>query len=803
MLLGEITLLTATVSNATNTALRWSVNGVLGGNSTVGTVSGSGLYTAPRLLPAPASVTVEAASVADPAKSASATLTITSDIRLTVSPSSASVELGAPETFQAAVTSAGLPSTALNWSLSGTGCAGTACGTVNADGIFTAPRILPSPPAVVLTVSSVADPSKSATAAITLTSNFSLSLTGPSSLATDAIATFTATLTPAPGSDPDTAISWSVSGQGCAGSACGTLAGSGATVTYTAPASAPSPGLVTITATPAADPSKAASVDVTITTSAVTVSLSPTAVTLALGTSTGFTAAVSGTTNTGVTWMVNGILDGDSTVGTIVADSTDPDLATYTAPATEPSSNPVTVEARSQADANASASAAVTLAPPVSVSLTPGSATLAVSLRQTFTAAVQNTADSGLQWEVNGVLGGDSTVGQICVVNSDPCQSVTSAPAGSVDYRAPSAVPSPNPVSIRVTSQADPTKSATASVTILPHVVVSVSPPSVTLAPAASQLFAATVSGTTDQQVTWSLAGTACGGTGNPCGSIDATGLYQAPGVAPSPNTLSVVATSSEDTSRSASAAVTITAQPAILSLLPSSAFAGAAGGFTLRVAGANFAPSSPGPGSTIVMDGTARTTVCASASDCSTTLSATDLSVAANLSLTVENPDGAVSDSVSFVVLSPASTVDVIPLTPSALDAAGKNITVVDLSSDGSSSPPEDVNLNVVALGPYDTATGNCSLGGGPVILLRPASGTSTADICAFSVSGLDPSFTFILTGPSPNDITVVGKEPLGLGIVHLTLQISSTARTGTRTLFIQNANLDMTAATAAIDVQ
>ena len=70
--------------------------------------------------------------------------------------------------------------------------------------------------------------------------------------------------------------------------------------------------------------------------------------------------------------------------------------------------------------------------------------------------------------------------------------------------------------------------------------------------------------------------------------------------------------------------------------------------------------------------------------------------------------------------------------------------------------------------------------------------------------MSGLDPSYIYTLTGPSPNDISVVvGEAPLGLGIVQLTIQLSSTTATGARTLFIQNANLDVTAATGAIDVE
>jgi hypothetical protein len=54
----------------------WKVNGITGGNSTVGTISSLGTYRAPSTVPAGGIVQVSAVSVADPAKSASATITV-------------------------------------------------------------------------------------------------------------------------------------------------------------------------------------------------------------------------------------------------------------------------------------------------------------------------------------------------------------------------------------------------------------------------------------------------------------------------------------------------------------------------------------------------------------------------------------------------------------------------------------------------------------------------------------------------------------------------------------------------------
>jgi len=67
---------TATVTNTTNTSVTWKVNGITGGNSTIGTISTAGLYRAPSSVPSPATVTVSATAVADPTKIASATVTV-------------------------------------------------------------------------------------------------------------------------------------------------------------------------------------------------------------------------------------------------------------------------------------------------------------------------------------------------------------------------------------------------------------------------------------------------------------------------------------------------------------------------------------------------------------------------------------------------------------------------------------------------------------------------------------------------------------------------------------------------------
>ncbi len=713
ILLGNMQAFTATVSGTTDAAVSWTVNGVAGGNATLGTISAAGLYTAPADLPSPATVEVRATSHAASTRYAAAQVTVTSDIALSLAPGAASVELGAVQSFHATLASSGHPDTAVRWSVSRAACP-AACGAVDGSGNYTAPAILPASPSVTVTARSVADSSKQATATINITSSFTLTIAAPASEPAGATASLTATLQPVSGSNPDTALSWSLSGAGCTGSACGTLASIGsassaggattASATYTAPLAPPNPASVVITVTPAADPARKVQATVTIT-------------------------AV------------------------------------------------------------------------VSVGVSPASATRAINHRLTLSVAVGGTANAAVTWNVNAVAGGNASVGQICVAGSNPCQAVTTSSSAQVDYLAPGALPMPNPVTVQAVSQADPTKNAAAQITVIAHILVTVAPASVTLAPAAAQAFAASVLGTDNQNVVWQLQGAACGGVGAPCGTINANGIYTAPLSAPSPNTLEVETVSSEDTAQTGTANVTLTTGPAILGLLPASVYAGGTAGFTLKAEGSGFVASSPGPGSTLLLGGTARTTTCNSALVCTAAVAPADVAAAGMLAVQVKNPDGALSGSVSLVVLAAPGSEEVIALTATAPQASGKDLVVVQPTTAGVSSPGASVDLNVAALGLFSTANNSCTLGGNPVTLLRPVSGTAAVDICLFSESGLDTSMTYTVSGPG--DVLVIAKQPAGLGIIHLTLQLASTTRPGARTLFIQNTNLDETAASGALEVE
>src|ERR1019366_6707705 len=103
------------------------------------------------------------------------------------------------------------------------------------------------------------------------------------------------------------------------------------------------------------------------------------------------------------------------------------------------------------------------------------------------------------------------------------------------------------------TSVADPTKSATAAVTLTPLVTVSLTPPSISLQPSQNQTFTPTVGGTSNTGVTWSL---------NPAlgslASSTTTAVYVAPSTAPTTQSVTITAGSMADPSKTATAVIAL-----------------------------------------------------------------------------------------------------------------------------------------------------------------------------------------------------------------------------------------------------
>ncbi len=165
----------ATLANHINKSVTWSVTGTSCGGGACGTISSNGLYTAPSSISSEFTVSVVVTSVADVSKSDSAVLTL-KPITVTVSPESASVKVGTAQQFNATVL--GGTNTSVTWTLSGAGCSGSTCGTIDASGLYTAPANVPTPATVTVKGTAVADPTRFDTATVTVIYDPNIKLNG-------------------------------------------------------------------------------------------------------------------------------------------------------------------------------------------------------------------------------------------------------------------------------------------------------------------------------------------------------------------------------------------------------------------------------------------------------------------------------------------------------------------------------------------------------------------------------------------------------------------------------------------------
>jgi hypothetical protein len=193
------------------------------------------------------------------------------------------------------------------------------------------------------------------------------------------------------------------------------------------------------------------------------VSVTPNPVNVTVSTQQQFTATVTGSTNQSVTWLVNGTVGGNSTVGTIST------TGLFTAPATIPVPPPVTVTAVANADGTSSGSAQATIVAggevKVVVSSNPTVSEVYTTTTQPFIATVTGTTNTAVTWQVNGVTDGNATVGTI-------------SSAGL--YTAPANVPTPATVIVKAISQADSAASGTVSVMIVTEPSAADPPPQTT-----------------------------------------------------------------------------------------------------------------------------------------------------------------------------------------------------------------------------------------------------------------------------------------------------------------------------------
>ena len=208
----------------------------------------------------------------------------------------------------------------------------------------------------------------------------------------------------------------------------------------------------------------------------------------------------------------------------------------------------------------------VTIAQGVLVSVVPASVVVAPGGAQQFAASVVNSANAAVNWQVNGVAGGNGVVGTISI---------------SGLYRAPITVPASGVVTVAAVAAADSSRSASAALKIAP-VAVSISPLLVSVAVAGKQTFVVTVANSAHGTVTWQVNGIA-GGTAS-LGTVSHAGVYSAPTVRPVPATVKVTAVAVDDATKSATAGVTLVAasgRPAIGGVPSRTATVGQAYAFT------------------------------------------------------------------------------------------------------------------------------------------------------------------------------------------------------------------------------
>jgi len=495
---GQTEQYAASESGGSNTSVTWSAT-----PTSVGSISAAGLYTAPSIVSSLQTVSVTATTVGTPTHSASVTLTLI-PVAVTVGPSSVSLAAGQSQTFTATVT--GSSNTAITWST----VPSSGSGTISASGGFTAPSVIASQQTVTIVATSAADPTKSGSTTLTLLPVAVTIAPTTVTLGVNQTQTFTSNVTNA----SSNVVTWTLSPS------IGSFAGT----TYTAPASISTAQTVNLTATSTVDATKSATAVINL--APVGVSVQPTSVSLGGGGTVSIAATVIGAPNQSVTWSLSPTGVGSVTGGL------------YTAPSIVNTAQSVSVIATSNADNTKSATTTVSLMP-VAITAGPQSMSLSVNQTLALTATVSWGSTNAVTWSIlnggpgsispAGVYTAPSTIGssQIVTVQAasvantakiatvtinltpvtisvnpptttlNPSQTVqltgtvigssnigvtwnilnggpgTVSPSGL--YTAPASIATSQTVIVQGTSSADPTKTATASITLTPPLVTSVS----------------------------------------------------------------------------------------------------------------------------------------------------------------------------------------------------------------------------------------------------------------------------------------------------------------------------------------
>ena len=319
-----------------------------------------------------------------------------------------------------------------------------------------------------------------------------------------------------------------------------------------------------------------------------------------------FSAQVTGdSTAPAVAWSVNGVAGGNGATGTISS------TGLFTAPEFPPSSNAITITATETADSTKTANSSVTLENP-----TPQISSIAPT---SIPVGSFKLTINGSHFASNAVVNFGSTALTTTRVSSTQLTATGTATSGQVGSISV-AVKNPDPGTVS-------SAAITAKVVASNGVSVSISPASAMVHATDVQYFAATVTGATDNTVTWQVNG----GSGTVViGYMTAQGGYIAPNTVPNPSTVTITATSNADPTKVASSVVTIVnPTPVATSVTPSNI---ATGPFMVTVTGKGFMP-----GSVINFGGQALPTLYVSPTEVDAVGSATTIG---NVQVTVTNPN-------------------------------------------------------------------------------------------------------------------------------------------------------------------
>ncbi len=446
----------------------------------------------------------------------------------------------------------------LSWTINGIAGGNPTIGTISSTGLYTAPEFPPAPNTIKVSATDTVDTSKTGSSAVTLDNPIPV-LTAISPMVIS-VGPFTLSLTGqyfAPGA---TVFLGST--------ALATTVVSSTQLTATGTATNAEVGNVNITVqnpAPGANASKA--ITAQIKGSGINVQVTPATGTLRAGTQQVFAATVTGTSNTGVTWSINGIAGGNDTVGTIVGNGN------YLAPNILPKANTITVTATSVADTTATGNATMTLGNPVPIlsTVTPdlvviGKFSLTLTGSGFMNGSVVNFGSQPL------------TTTFVSPTELTATGTATIAQVGTVNV----SVTNPNPVS--ATSAPIPVQVVASS-----NIVVTLTPKSVTIGAGNTTQFQATVTGTTDIQVSWSVNGVPYGN--NTVGTVDGNGNYTAPVNIVGLGSVTVTAASVVDPTKSGSATVTLSNPvPTLTAITPGTIGPGA---FQLTFYGTGFVATS------------------------------------------------------------------------------------------------------------------------------------------------------------------------------------------------------------------